>query len=308
MSNAKEKRVSKKYARRKFGTIGLLLTIYALFVMIVPYFLNMFFTTTESVFYTDKFLYFGVYLLLMMFGILIPFFLMRKMFKVNKKKMYRNVSTSFVDLFVQTIVFFTICIFSTYISNIVAGYLGVEEKLISSIGMSYDVEYLNNNLYLFMLLIVTPMLEEYAFRGVLLNTLGKFGKMFGLYASAIIFAIAHMNFAEMIPAFVMGVALGKTSFRYKSIKPTIVIHILFNILLYLLFILPPSITQYMAYGLAAIFIITIYLILSGKYEQVRIQALPSFRITNYLFFTTPSIVFAILLMIAHTILQMIIVY
>ena len=308
MSVNKEQRVSKKYARRKFNTIGLLLMIYALFVLIVPFFLNMYLVSIDSPFYTDKFLYFGIYLMILLFGTLIPFFLMQKLFKVNRKKMYRNVSASFVNLFVQTIVFFTICIFSTYVSNVVARYLSIEEELIANIGMSYNEEYLQNGLYLFMLLVVTPMLEEYAFRGVLLNSLGKFGKVFGLYASAFIFAIAHMSFAEMIPAFVMGVALGKTSYRYRSIKPTIVIHILFNILIYSLVILPPAITQYMAYGLAAIFMISMYFILSGKYEQVKIQTLSSNRITNYLFFTSPTVVFAIMLMIAHAVMQMLIIY
>ena len=153
-----------------------------------------------------------------------------------------------------------------------------------------------------MLIIVTPIVEEYAFRGVLLNVLSKFGKTFGLYASSIIFALAHLSFVEMIPAFMMGVLLGKTSLRYRSIRPTIFIHILFNGLIYALCVIPASITKYMAYGIAGIVAIAAYLILSGRYERIRIQKLRSNRITNIVFFTRPSIVLAMLLMIANSVM------
>ena len=149
------------------------------------------------------------------------------------------------------------------------------------------------------------MIEEYAFRGVLLNVLSKYGKTFGLYASAVIFALAHMSFAEMIPAFMMGVQLGKTALRYKNIVPSIFIHILFNALIYALCVIPSSITRYMAYGLAAVVIVAVYLILSGRYERIRIQKLKSNRITNIVFFSSPAIIITMLLMIADSVLHII---
>ena len=151
--------------------------------------------------------------------------MMRLYFKVDKRKLYRNVNATFVNLFVQTIVCFTTCLGLTYVSNLIFPRLGLQSELLSSIGFSYSSGYLSEPLYVFMLVIVTPIIEEYAFRGVLLNTLGKFGKRFALYASAIIFALAHISFSEMIPAFAMAITLGKASYRYRSITPTIIIHI-----------------------------------------------------------------------------------
>ena len=298
----KERRISKKYARRSFNTIGLLLIIYALAVLILPFFFHYYLVNTQSEILRDEFLYYGLYLIMVVFGTIIPFFLMRKVFKLPLKKMTRNFNPTFVDLFVQTIVFFTICIGLTYVSNILFSYLGMQAKLISSIGFSYDEAALNSFLYVFMLIIVTPLIEEYAFRGVLLNVLAKYGKNFGLYASAVIFALAHRSFVEMIPAFAMGVLLGKKALRYKNIVPTIFIHILFNSLIYALVVIPASIIQYMAYGLVAVVVIAAYLMLSGRYERIKIQKLRSNRITNVVFFSCPAIIIAMMLMIAETLI------
>ena len=303
--STKERHVSKKYVKRKFGTVGLFLTLYALFVLIVPYFFHMYLKMTDSPILKDNLLYYGIYLIIVLFGTLIPFYLMRRYFKVTHKKMNRSINATFIDLFVQTIVCFTLCILLTYVSNILFSYLGMEGRLISSIGLSFNEAELSEPLYVFMLLIVTPIIEEYAFRGVLLNTLGKYGKVFALIASALIFGLAHTHFSEIIPAFAMGIQLGKTSLRYKSIRPTIMIHILFNVLLYWLCIAPSSIARYMAYILAVIFILTVYLILSGRYERVRIQKPHSDRITNLLFYTRPTVILAIALMITYSVLFMV---
>ena len=300
----KERRISKKYARRNFNTIGLLLVLYALAVLIVPFFFHMYMADIDASIMRDPTIYYGIYLIIILFGTLIPFFLMRKVFKIPFRKLTRNFNPTFVDLFVQAIVFFTICIALTYVSNILFSYMGMEAKLISSIGFSYDEADLSDLLYIFMLVFVTPLIEEYAFRGVLLSALSKYGKTFGLYASAFIFALAHMSFAEMIPAFFMGVQLGKTTLRYKNIVPSIFIHILFNGLIYALCVVPSSVTRYMAYGLTVVVIAAAYLILSVRYERIRIQKLKSNKITNLVFYSSPWIITAAVLMIADSILHL----
>ena len=104
----------------------------------------------------------------------------------------------------------------------------------------------------------------------------------------------------MIPAFAMGIALGKTSLRYKSIQPTIIIHILFNAFIYGLCVMPLSITKYMAYGLVAICVIALALVLTGRYEKISIQKSKTSAITNTLFYTRFTIVLVMLLMIGYT--------
>lgn len=303
MSQKTGHKISQRKAKRNFTTIGLILLIYVILVMVVPYVMVFYMEATNSIILNDHFLYYGIYLIIILFGTLIPFFILRKFSKIRFKRLFRKVEASFSDLFVQTIVLFTICIALTYVSNILISYTKLDGKLISCIGFSFDEANLSDHLYVFMLLVVAPLLEEYAFRGVLLTSLSKYGKRFALFASSLLFAFAHNNFAEMIPAFAMGYLLGKYSLKYRSIQPTIIIHILFNVFMYGLCVLPISITKYMTYLLLLICASALYLILSGRYELIHIQKSISNRITNNLFYSRFTIVLSIIIMLTYTILM-----
>lgn len=293
-----EKELSQKKVKHNFTTIGLMLIIYVIFVMLVPSGFFYYMRETQPEFLDDYYLYYGIYFICIVVGTIIPFFIMRKFSGIKLKSLMRKVNATFLDLFVQTIVFFTICVALTYVSNMLALRVGLEGKLIAGIGLDY--ENAGNILYIFMLIIATPIIEEYAFRGVLLNSLSKYGKTFALYATSLIFALAHNNFAEMIPAFAMGVALGKTALRYKSIQPTIIIHILFNAFIYGLCVMPSSIVQYMAYGLVAICIVAFALIITGRYERIQIQPSKNTRLISSLFYSRFTIILTMILMIGYT--------
>ena len=302
MTTAKQHKVSKRSAKRFFSTIGMVLILYVLFVLLFPFTFVQYLDITNSEILDDNVMYFGICLLIVTFGTLIPFFLLRLFCKIKVRHFSRSVSASFVELFVQTIVLFVGVLILTYVSNIVVSYFGLQGKLICSIGLYFEDSYLKNLIFVFTFVAVTPILEEYAFRGVLLNALGKYGKTFALYASALLFALAHANFSEMLPAFAMGFILNKISFRYKSIVPTILIHILFNAFLFMLCILPGNVTKYIAYVLVGISFLALYLIFSGRYQFIKVQKLKTNKANNILFFTRPTIIVSMALMILSTLL------
>ena len=293
-----DKKISQKTVKKNFTTVGLVLILYVLLVMFIPSAFNYYFAKIDPTFINDDYLYYGIYFLFLVFGTLIPFFLLRKSFRIKLNRITRRINATFVDLFVQSIVFYTVCTALTYISSMIFNYFGLEGRLISGIGL--NLEYNDNILYILMLLVVTPLLEEYAFRGVLLNCLSRYSKTFALYATSLLFALAHNNFVDIIPAFGMAIALGKTSLRYKSIQPAIVIHILFNVSIYVMSILPTNIITYMTYVLVAITIITFVLIITGRYERISIQKSKSNAIANKLFYSRFTVVLAILLMLSYT--------
>lgn len=301
MSLKKGRKVSRKVAKRYFSHVGAFILLYTLAVLIVPYFFHVLIKETSSSFVNDRILYFGIYFIIILFGTIIPFSLLRVYAKIPAKKFVKSANISFVDVFVEAIVCFVITILLTYVSNIALSHIGIGNKLISSIGFSYEDAYLNHWLYVFMLVVVTPIIEEYAFRGVLLSVLGKYGKFFGIISSSLFFALAHLHFAEMLPAFAMGYFLCCTTLRYRNIVPSIVIHIIFNLFIYGLCVLPSSISQYMAIGLVLVFALAVFFVLSGRYQRVVIQTLRNSRKTNRLFYTRPTIFITILLMILHTV-------
>jgi len=290
MSLKKKYVVSIKKARKDFNTIGLILILYILFALVVPHLYKTFIAIIDADFVNDEYLYYGAYFLIMFIGTMIPALMLRIFGKVKNSSFFKIAQVSFIDLFVQTIIVFSITICLTYISNIILATFGFESKLISDIGFNYTDQNLNNLLYVFMSIGVAPLIEEFFFRGLLLNTLSKYGKAFALYATAFVFALAHGTIGELLPAFFMGVLLGKISLRYKSIQPSIFIHIFFNVIMYLLCIIPESIAKYMSYGLAAVIVLAAYLFLTGRYRKITIQRLPSTKLTNKLFYTSFSMI------------------
>lgn len=299
MTQLKTRVISKKKAKRDLSTIGLVLIVYVLFVLIFPYGVKYFMEIYDPSFVRDEYLYIGVYVIITVLGTFIPFILLKQISGVKNSRIFGKVKASFVDLFVQTIVCIASCTALTYVSNILLSYIDVESRLLSGIGLNYGEAYLNNYLYIFLLIIVTPIIEEFAFRGVLINALGKYGKTFALLTSAFIFAICHCTVGEILPGFAMGYVLGKISLRYKSIQPTIFIHILFNGFIYGLCVMPSRYAQYMAYGIGAICILAFYLFITGRYRSVVMRKSKGTKTSFVLFFTRTTVTISIILIIIH---------
>ena len=78
--------------------------------------------------------------------------------------------------------------------------------------------------------VLAPIGEELIFRGLLMRKLQKYGKMLALVVPSILFGVMHGNFMQMIPATLVGLALGYVAMEYSVIW-SILIHAINNILL-----------------------------------------------------------------------------
>ncbi len=95
----------------------------------------------------------------------------------------------------------------------------------------------------FVVCLLVPVIEELVFRGAVLRALLKWrsASHWGMIAiSALLFAIAHMNPAQMPHAFVIGLLLGWMYYRTGSIVPGVVFHWVNNTIAYILFKLYPN--------------------------------------------------------------------
>lgn len=80
------------------------------------------------------------------------------------------------------------------------------------------------------LAVMPALLEEFAFRGVLMQPLRKYGDWFAILASSFCFAIVHANMVQIPFAFIAGIALGYFCIKTKSIWTSVIIHFLNNFL------------------------------------------------------------------------------
>ena len=72
-----------------------------------------------------------------------------------------------------------------------------------------------------------PLFEEIIYRGFALNAVQKYGKVFAIVISAVMFGVMHMNIPQAVFAFMMGIVLGYVATEY-SIAWAILLHMINN--------------------------------------------------------------------------------
>ena len=77
--------------------------------------------------------------------------------------------------------------------------------------------------------VLAPLFEETLFRGVLLPVLGqRYGGLWGVVISALVFGIAHLSLGELPALFVLGLGLGWLRLQSGRLGPSVLMHGLWN--------------------------------------------------------------------------------
>lgn len=76
--------------------------------------------------------------------------------------------------------------------------------------------------------IVPALVEEFALRGVILQSLRKYGDAFAVFASALIFAMMHGNMTQAPFAFILGAVLAMLVIMTGSLWTSMAVHLLNN--------------------------------------------------------------------------------
>ena len=119
---------------------------------------------------------------------------------------------------------------STLVTEILALYsvrlFGVSFE---SVDTDYNADSLSLSLMLLCVGVLPAILEEFAFRGVILSTLRKkFSDSSAIIISAAMFGMLHGNLMQTPFAFCMGIMLGYAAVYSGSIIPSVIIHMLTN--------------------------------------------------------------------------------
>ena len=83
-------------------------------------------------------------------------------------------------------------------------------------------------LYIISTAVVPAFAEEFAFRGILMGTLRRFGDAFAIITSAIVFGAMHGNIVQVPFAFILGLVFAYVDCKTNSIFPSIIIHFVNN--------------------------------------------------------------------------------
>ncbi len=93
----------------------------------------------------------------------------------------------------------------------------------------YTENDLLTNIALFVATAIFPAIfEEFAFRGVVLSRLKKYGTSFSLVVSSLLFALLHVQLTSVIFAFLVGIIMGFIYLKTKNIWIPVLVHFLNN--------------------------------------------------------------------------------
>ena len=165
------------------------------------------------------------------------------------------------------------------------------------------------------LCIVSPLVEEFVFRGMVFQSMRRFGDSFALTVSAILFALFHGNLVQAPNAFVMGLFIGYMVLYSGSLWVGVLIHAvnnLFNLLLNLLLAVLPENLQplFLLIQLALYLIVGIgaLLVLVHQYPNIftfrRSSTFSTERIKYRVCFTSLTMALAVALLVVMIVQNM----
>lgn len=160
-------------------------------------------------------------------------------------------------------------------------------------------------MYMIAISVIPAIFEELLFRGVIMQSLRRFGDPFALVVSSILFAMLHRNLLQGPNALLTGLVLGYFTLRSGSLIPAIIMHFVNNFLVGALSVammhMPASQAQLLNFAVAPTYLalgaigIILMIALNHGFIPMRQVAIGMGEGRKYwLFFSTPlAIVFII---------------
>ena len=119
------------------------------------------------------------------------------------------------------------------VSNVAADLVSSNFSLIGieySLNMDMSSRSVFENILYVVAIAVTPAFaEEFAFRGILMGSLRKYGNSFAIIVSAVMFGAMHGNIIQIPFAFILGLIFAYIDCKANSIIPSIIIHFINNL-------------------------------------------------------------------------------
>ncbi len=154
----------------------------------------------------------------------LPFILVFKLSKRRISSLIRFKIPKREDIIPYTLIGVGFCA----AANIAVSYFG---SIFSLFGINYDVDFGESpeGFFGFMLTfiataVIPPLVEEFAFRGIILGSLRKISDPLAIFISSVLFGLMHGNFQQMPFAFMVGLCLGFVTVKTNSIWLAVAIH------------------------------------------------------------------------------------
>lgn len=115
-----------------------------------------------------------------------------------------------------------------YLSTFICDKLGINGDIVETVGIVPQKTFFGILTFITGLALVPALFEELLFRKYVLNYSKKYGNVFAIVFSALLFGIYHFNLSQGIFAFLIGILFGIIAVYTNGIKYTCLLHFLNN--------------------------------------------------------------------------------
>lgn len=121
-----------------------------------------------------------------------------------------------------------VCMIANYVSNMLIALFDLFNTN-ALVEIDFECETpLDIFLFYVTVAVLPALVEEFAFRGVILNTLRKYSDGLAILISGTLFGLMHGNFSQIPFALVVGLILGYIAVKTNSLLPGMIIHFINN--------------------------------------------------------------------------------
>ena len=189
------------------------------------------FEPLRSVYYENPSMQLAFSMLLSVLSILLPFVVGGKMIKKNTRLRVQEFSepVSIPLMLSATALGFFVCLAGNYISSLFLNFADETGVELSQPDFAIPSGFFGRLVYVIAVAVAPALIEEFAFRGTVLQPLRRYGDRFAIVASAAVFAVLHGNLVQAPFAFIAGLGIGYAVCIANSLWTGILIHFCNNL-------------------------------------------------------------------------------
>lgn len=184
-----------------------------------------------KIYETDLAMQSVVSIFLSVFGIVLPFgvagYFLNKGKNTPVVDFRKPVSTPL--MLTATAFGFFVCLAGNYVTSVFVNFMDELGILLSAPEYSPPSDLAGRIIYAVSVAVVPALVEEFAIRGVVLQSMRKHGDRFAIIASAMIFAVMHGNLIQAPFALIAGIGIGYAVCITNSLRTGMLIHFCNNL-------------------------------------------------------------------------------
>ncbi len=226
----------------------------------------------------------------------VPFAMISKIVKISQKNVLKFPNIKIKSLFAYTCMLISAYFLIVFLFSGIYAVFGVHNQINSVYFSSETV--LFRVIYCLYFVLLLPFFEEYAFRGVILQLTSKFGAIFAMVLTSLIYGLFLLGRGDFFTNVVISLILSLIAMMYQSIIPGVIMRMGLNLLIVGSIYLPAEYSWSIGFIAIISYIVTAYHLFKSRNKQIVLNEAISFRKSWKIFFSSFVMIGALILLIA----------